>query len=97
MDVRATLTYANFALHGFGAATFSTDPSEDNEYHMLNYGSYVVEVAADFRAGSSEFEVFELVSSGRIDGEPIPALLPPGEAEEPEKRSGRAFKPAYMH
>jgi hypothetical protein len=72
--------YANNALHGFGCATFTTDGSDENEYAYTNFGNFVAEIEADFRAGRAGFDVFELETGGRIDGEPIKALLPPGGA-----------------
>ncbi|EON68068.1 hypothetical protein W97_07216 [Coniosporium apollinis CBS 100218] len=67
--------YANNALHGFGRVSFTT---REEEYLYTNYGSYVAEWAADFNTGTAVIDVFKLASGGRVDGAPIPALLPPG-------------------
>ena len=74
MDAKATITYANEAAHGFGSVSFSvTDP----RYIALNWRSFVVEVEGDFRTGKALFDIFELSTSGRRDGQPTLALLPP--------------------
>lgn len=77
LDSFATINYANNALHGFGTVKFETG---DAEFRYLNYGSYILEIAAEFFTGTATVDIFELESAGRRDGAPVPGLLPPGEA-----------------
>jgi len=74
MDARATMSYANEALHGFGTISFSTD---NKKYTDLNYGSYVVEFEANFNTGTAFLDIFGLGSGGKRDGSETPALLRP--------------------
>lgn len=41
---------------------------------------FVAEWLADFYTGSGQAEIFRITTGGRLDGKPIDALLPPGEA-----------------
>jgi hypothetical protein len=77
MDAKATIHYANNALHAFGAVTFQTDAPE---FIDLSYGSFVAEIVSDFNTGKSGIDIFQLSSAGMRDGSPVPALLPPGQA-----------------
>ncbi|KAL2848516.1 hypothetical protein BJY01DRAFT_153485 [Aspergillus pseudoustus] len=74
LTLDGTITYANNALHGFGYATFQTTiPGLE----WTNYAMFVVEWMADFFTGTGEAEIFHITTDGRIDGQPIDALLPP--------------------
>jgi hypothetical protein len=77
MDAKATITYANEALHGFGTVSFSSDAPA---YLDLNWRNFVAEFEVLFFSGGGFIDVFELGSSGKIDGSVTPALLPPGSA-----------------
>ncbi|KAL2810482.1 hypothetical protein BJX63DRAFT_434267 [Aspergillus granulosus] len=74
LSMDGTITYANNALHGFGYAAFQTTiPGLE----WTNYAMFVVEWMADFLTGIGEAEIFHITTGGRIDGQPIDALLPP--------------------
>ncbi|KAF1948406.1 hypothetical protein CC80DRAFT_556347 [Byssothecium circinans] len=80
MDARATISYANNALHGFGTVSFSSDAAK---YLDLNWRSFVVEFEANFFSGAAYLDVFELSSSGKRDGSETPAL--PGSGAAPSQ------------
>lgn len=75
LSVKGIVQYGNNALHGFGAMTFSTDLEQ---FRYTNYGTYLAEWTATFDVPGAAVDVFEVTSGGRIDGQPIMALLPPG-------------------
>lgn len=77
MDARATISYANSALHGFGWVTFATDSPK---YKDLVWGSYVAEFEANYNTGVAYIDVFKLNYTGKRDGSDAPALLAPGTA-----------------
>lgn len=77
MDATANIHYANNALHGFGRVSFRTG---EEEHVQLNYGTYIAEFEGNFNTGDALIDVFEVESAGRVDGSPVPALFPPGEA-----------------
>jgi hypothetical protein len=79
METNAIITYANNALHAFGPIVFST---QDPAFAHLSFKSFVGEVEGNFGTGKFTLDVFELVSCGRRDGQPVPALLPPGQGSE---------------
>ncbi|KAF2488698.1 hypothetical protein BU16DRAFT_520468, partial [Lophium mytilinum] len=76
LNVQATLTYANEALHAFGAAQFSV---ADPAYLDLSFKSFVAEFEAPSYTGKGKLDIFELKTGGKRDGSPILALLPPGQ------------------
>lgn len=47
------------------------------ELEWINYAMFIAEWQADFFSGIGETEIFEVNTSGRRDGQPIPALEPP--------------------
>jgi hypothetical protein len=48
------------------------------QVEYVDYDMYIVEWMGSFDTGRAEGEVFRVESGGRIDGEPIKALMPPG-------------------
>ncbi|KAL4939684.1 hypothetical protein BDV06DRAFT_224798 [Aspergillus oleicola] len=77
VSISGTITYANEALHGFGFAYLQTTIPN---LVWTNYATFLVEWMADFYTGTGEAEIFEIKSGGRLDGESIAGLLPPGQA-----------------
>ncbi|KAL7949258.1 hypothetical protein V8C42DRAFT_361839 [Trichoderma barbatum] len=68
-------TYANNALHRFGNAVLAT---EAQGFYWVNSATFLIEWQGDFNTGKAQFEFFQIATSGRVDGQPITALLPPG-------------------
>ncbi|KAL6786383.1 hypothetical protein J3E68DRAFT_432936 [Trichoderma sp. SZMC 28012] len=68
-------TYANNALHGFGNAILAT---EAKDFYWVNSATFLIEWQGDFNTGKAQFEFFQITTGGRLDGQPITALLPPG-------------------
>ncbi|KKP00484.1 hypothetical protein THAR02_07397 [Trichoderma harzianum] len=68
-------TYANNALHGFGNAILTT---EAKDFYWVNSATCLIEWQGDFNTGKAQFEFFQITTGGRLDGQPITALLPPG-------------------
>ncbi|KAH6867171.1 hypothetical protein B0T10DRAFT_573652 [Thelonectria olida] len=77
LDVDGILHYENSAIHGFGIGKFATTAPE---FMHINYEVYVFEVQSGYGTGRAFGEVFAITPCGRRDGQPIPALLPPGAA-----------------
>ncbi|EHK25851.1 uncharacterized protein TRIVIDRAFT_32329 [Trichoderma virens Gv29-8] len=68
-------TYTNNALHGLGTAVLAT---EIKEFYWVNSASFLIEWQGDFNTGKAQFEFFQITTGGRVDGQPITALLPLG-------------------
>ena len=60
MNGKATISYGNNALRGFGTIIFSSDAPE---YLDLNWRNFVVEFQAPFNTGKIPLDVFELVTT----------------------------------
>ena len=52
--------------------------TEAEEFYWVNSASFLIEWQGDFNTGKAQFEFFQITTGGRIDGQPITALLPPG-------------------
>lgn len=75
MRANAFVYYANENVFASGAITFEGRPETD-----LSYETFVGQVTSEFGTGVAILDVFKVVVAGRVDGEPILALEPPGEA-----------------
>jgi hypothetical protein len=76
MNTEAVLQYANEALYGLASIRF-----EGWTGMNISYQQFVGQVSADYNTGKAFLDVYKLGPVGRIDGQPIPALLPPGSSE----------------
>ena len=79
MNADAVLQYANEALYGLASVRFEGWPGTN-----ISYEAFIGQVSANFNTGRAFLDVYKLAPTGRVDGQPILALLPPGSPEAAE-------------
>lgn len=76
MDAQATIQYANEARYGLYKV--QTLGPLDVFGEDVIFGTFVASMQSEFRTGRGIVDVWRVLPNGRIDGEAILALLPPG-------------------
>ncbi|KIX00279.1 uncharacterized protein Z518_10418 [Rhinocladiella mackenziei CBS 650.93] len=73
LKMSGTAMYANGGLHGFAYARFETVIAN---LSWINYGMFVAEWVGNTNSGTgnAKVQVFEILSGGRLDGQPIAAI-----------------------